>query len=50
MRIIRNERRIKVTSAIGRYVPWIALLVLGGGLVVTYVRPEWMLAMAISCR
>jgi hypothetical protein len=48
MRIIRNERRIRVLGGIGQYVPWIALLVLGAGLLISYLRPEWMLAMVVS--
>ena len=48
MRIIRNERRIRVLGGIGRYVPWIALLVLGAGLLISYVRPEWLLATGVS--
>lgn len=48
MRIIRNERRIRTLSAFGRYVPWAALIVLAAGLVISYVRPEWLLPMVVS--
>ena len=48
MRIIRNERRIRTLRAVGRYVPWAALLVLAAGLIISYVRPEWLLAMVVS--
>jgi hypothetical protein len=39
MRIIENDRRIRVLGTVGRFVPWVALLVLGAGLVISYVRP-----------
>lgn len=45
MRIIRNERRIRLLMTVGRYVPWVALLVLAAGLIISYVRPEWLLLM-----
>ena len=48
MRIIRNERRIRILTAVGRYVPWAALLVLGAGLVISYIRPQWLLVMVVA--
>ena len=48
MKIIRNERRIRILTSVGRYVPWVALLVLGAGLVISYVRPQWLLVMVVA--
>jgi len=48
MKIIRNERRIRILTTVGRYVPWAALLVLGAGLVISYVRPQWLLVMVVA--
>jgi len=45
MRIIRNERLIRRRRAIGQYVPWLALLVLFTGLIISFAKPEWFLAM-----
>jgi hypothetical protein len=48
MRIIQNERRIRVRRAVGQYVPWVALLILGTGLVLSYIRPSWLLALVAA--
>jgi hypothetical protein len=48
MKIIRNERRIRILTAVGRYVPWAALLVLGSGLLISYLRPQWLLVMVVA--
>jgi hypothetical protein len=48
MRIIRNERRIRLLRTIGRYVPWLALLALAAALVISYVRPQWLGVMAVG--
>ncbi|NLF01525.1 MAG: NERD domain-containing protein [Anaerolineales bacterium] len=40
MRIIQNERRIKTLSKAGRTIPWVALLALAVGLVLSFLRPE----------
>jgi hypothetical protein len=45
MRIIRNERRIRVSSAIGQYATLTGLLALMAGLVISFARPDWMLPM-----
>jgi hypothetical protein len=41
MRIIRNERRIKVSRSIGQYATMSGMIVLIGGLVVSFTKPEW---------
>lgn len=48
MRVVQNTRRIRIGSAIGRTVPWIALAVLFAGLVISFVRPQWVWAMLVS--
>ncbi|MEA3339261.1 MAG: hypothetical protein U9R15_04785 [Chloroflexota bacterium] len=48
MRIIRNERRIRVFSSIGQYVPLVGLAALLAGLVISYVKPEWFMLMLVS--
>jgi hypothetical protein len=48
MRIIRNERRVKVLSSIGQYATLGGLLVLLGGLVISFVRPTWLVPLAVS--
>ncbi len=55
MRIVRNERRIRVSSTIARYAVWSGMLVLAIGMVVSFVKPEWIavtlvcLALGFSC-
>ena len=41
MRIIRNERRIRVSSSIGQYAPLGGMLALLAGLVMSFVQPDW---------
>ena len=48
MRIIRDERRINLLSSIGQYASLGGLVVLLIGLVVSFVRPMWILPVAIS--
>lgn len=48
MRIIRNERRIRVSSFIGQYVTMVGLLALLAGLVISFVKTEWLVAMLLS--
>ncbi|MGD2165445.1 MAG: nuclease-related domain-containing protein [Anaerolineae bacterium] len=48
MRIVRNERRIKLYSSIGQYATLGGLAVLLAGLVISFVRPTWMLPVVIS--
>jgi hypothetical protein len=48
MRIIRNERRIEVLSSVGQYASLGGLLVLLAGLIISFVRPMWLLPVAIS--
>jgi len=40
MRIIRNERRIRVSSFIGQYVTLAGLLALLAGLIISFTKPE----------
>jgi hypothetical protein len=44
MRIIRNERRIRVSRAIGQYATMSGMVVLIGGLVISFAKPEWFMA------
>ena len=48
MRIIRDERRINVLSSVGQYATLGGLLILLVGLVISFVRPTWMLPVMIS--
>ena len=48
MRIVRNKRRIEVLTSIGQYGSLGGLIVLLGGLVISFVRPTWMLPVVIS--
>jgi hypothetical protein len=48
MRIIRNERHIRTRSFIGRYATLAGLLVLLASLVISYVKPDWILLM-LAC-
>ena len=48
MRIIRNERRIRVSSAIGRYATLAGLLALLAGLIISFAKPEWFAPMLAS--
>lgn len=48
MRIIRNERRIRALSFVGRYATLAGLLALLGGLIISFVKPEWILLMLVS--
>ncbi|MEE8389609.1 MAG: nuclease-related domain-containing protein [Anaerolineae bacterium] len=48
MRIIRNERRIRVSSAIGQYAFPSGLLVLVAGLVISYTKPDW-IVLLMAC-
>jgi hypothetical protein len=41
MRIIRNERRIRVSSAIAQYGTMGGLLTLIAGLVISFIKPDW---------
>jgi hypothetical protein len=41
MRIIRNERRIKVSHSIGQYATMGGMVVLIGGLIISFTKPEW---------
>ncbi len=45
MRIIRNERRIRVSSTIGQYTVMGGLLALVAGLVISFVKPDWIVLM-----
>ncbi len=48
MRIIRNERRIRVFSFIGQYATLAGLLALLAGLILSWIRPEWLVPMVLS--
>ena len=48
MRIIRNERRIRTRSFIGQYATMAGLLVLLAGLIVSFVKPDWLTAL-VAC-
>lgn len=48
MRIIRDERRINTLSSVGQYASLGGLVILLGGLVISFVRPEATLALVIS--
>jgi len=48
MRIIRNERRIRTFSLIGQYAPLGGILTLAAGLVISFVKPEWIVPMFAS--
>jgi hypothetical protein len=48
MRIIRNERRIRVLSFVGQYTTIAGLLTLLAGLIVSFAKPEWLLPMLVS--
>ena len=48
MRVVRNERRIRVLSFIGRYATLAGLLALLVGLVISFARPEWLVPMLVS--
>jgi hypothetical protein len=48
MRIVRNERRIRVSSAIGRYAAMGGLMTLLAGLVISFAKPDW-IAWMIAC-
>ena len=48
MRIIRNDRRIRVSSFIGRYATLTGLLALLAGLIISFVKPGWLTPMLMS--
>lgn len=48
MRIVRNERHIRVSSFVGRYVTLTGLLVLLAGLIISFVKPGWLTPMLAS--
>jgi len=48
MRIIRNERRIRRYQAIGQYATLGGLSVLLIGLIISFVRPTWMIPLILS--
>jgi hypothetical protein len=48
MRIIRNERRIRVLSSIGKYATLAGLLALLAGLIISFARPHWFIPMLAS--
>jgi len=48
MRIIRNERHIRVSSFVGRYATLTGLLALLAGLIISFVKPGWLTSMLLS--
>lgn len=48
MRIVRDERRISVLSSVGRYATLGGLVILMIGLVLSFVRPTWVVALMVS--
>ena len=48
MRIVRNERRIRVLSFIGQYATLAGLLALLIGLIISFTKPEWLVPMLVS--
>ncbi len=48
MRIIRNERRIRIFSSIGQYVTLAGLVALVIGLIISFTKPEWLVLM-LAC-
>lgn len=48
MQIIRDERRINLLSSVGQYATLGGLLVLLSGLVISFVRPAWLVPVAVS--
>jgi len=48
MQIIRNERQINLLSSVGQYATLGGLLVLLSGLVISFVRPTWLVPVAAS--
>ena len=48
MRIIRNERRIRVLGSIGKYATLAGLLALLVSLIISFARPEWLVPMLVS--
>lgn len=48
MRIVRDERRINVLSSVGQYATLGGLMILLVGLIISFVRPMWMLPVVIS--
>jgi hypothetical protein len=48
MRIIRNERRIRVLSFVGRYATLAGLLTLLAGLIISFAKPEWIVPLLVS--
>ncbi len=48
MHIIRDERRINLLSSIGQYATLGGLVILLIGLVISFVRPTWMLPVVVS--
>ncbi len=48
MRLVQNERRIKILSSVGQYGTLGGLLVLLTGLIISFARPTWVVPVAIS--
>jgi len=48
MRIIRNERHIRVFSFIGKYATLAGLLTLLTGLIISFAKPEWLWPLLVS--
>ncbi|MFQ6100694.1 MAG: nuclease-related domain-containing protein [Anaerolineae bacterium] len=48
MHIIRNERHVRVFSFIGQYVTLAGLLALVAGLIISFIKSEWLVLMLVS--
>ncbi len=48
MRIIRNERHVRLFGTIGRYGTFAGLAALLAGLIISYVKPDWIIPMLAS--
>lgn len=48
MQIIRNERRINLLSSVGQYASLGGLVILLAGMVISFVRPTWMVPLVVS--
>lgn len=48
MRIIRNERYIRVRTFVGKYAIWAGMLTLVAGLIISYTKPELLLPLLLT--
>ena len=48
MRTIQNERRIRVSRAVGQYGTMAGFLALLGGLIISFTKPDWLVVL-VAC-